>query len=77
MLRITKAGNGEVVFRLSGRMDAENVGELERLAASKRRTAALSFWTRSAIFRWNCRRNCYAYCKRENSRDSAATRPSA
>ena len=31
MLKITKATNGEVVFRLSGRMDAENVGELETL----------------------------------------------
>ena len=31
MLRITRAANGEVVFRLSGRMDAEGVGELERL----------------------------------------------
>jgi len=29
MLRITRASNGEVVFRLSGRMDAENIGELE------------------------------------------------
>jgi hypothetical protein len=31
MLRITRAANGEVVFKLSGRMDAENVGELEKL----------------------------------------------
>ena len=31
MLRITRAANGEVVFRLSGRMDAEGVGELEGL----------------------------------------------
>jgi anti-anti-sigma regulatory factor len=31
MLRITRAANGEVVFRLSGRMDAEGVAELERL----------------------------------------------
>jgi hypothetical protein len=31
MLKITRAGNGEVVFKLSGRMGAENVGELERL----------------------------------------------
>jgi len=31
MLKITRAANGEVVFKLSGRMDAENVGELERL----------------------------------------------
>ncbi len=31
MLKITRAGNGEVVFKLSGRMGAENVGELEEL----------------------------------------------
>ena len=31
MLRITRAANGEAVFRLSGRMDAEGVAELERL----------------------------------------------
>ena len=31
MLRITRAANGEAVFRLSGRMDAESVAELEKL----------------------------------------------
>jgi len=32
MLKITtRATNGEVVFKLSGRMDAENIGELETL----------------------------------------------
>ena len=31
MLRITRAANGEAIFRLSGRMDAEGVAELERL----------------------------------------------
>ena len=31
MLKITRAANGEVVIKLSGRMDAENVGELETL----------------------------------------------
>jgi len=35
MLRITRAGNGEVVFKLSGRMGAENVGELERLFSAE------------------------------------------
>ncbi len=34
------------------------------------------FLTRSAIFRWNCRQSCYVYCRRENSRDLAATKPS-
>ncbi len=31
MLKITRAANGETVFKLSGRMGAENVGELEEL----------------------------------------------
>ena len=31
MLKITRATNGEVVIKLSGRMDAENIGELETL----------------------------------------------
>ena len=31
MLKITSAANGEVVIKLSGRMDAENIGELETL----------------------------------------------
>jgi len=40
MLKITRAGNGEVVFKLSGRMGAGNLGELETLInaeASSRR----------------------------------------
>ena len=35
MLKITRAANGEVVFNLSGRMDAENVGELEALLSAE------------------------------------------
>jgi anti-anti-sigma regulatory factor len=31
MLRITRAANGEVVFKLSGQMSAENLGELQTL----------------------------------------------
>ena len=31
MLRITRAANGEVVIKVSGRMETENVGELEAL----------------------------------------------
>jgi hypothetical protein len=31
MLRITRAANGEVVFKLSGRMGTESIGELETL----------------------------------------------
>ena len=31
MLKITRAENGAVVIKVSGRMDAENVGELEAL----------------------------------------------
>jgi len=35
MLKITRVGNGGVVFKLSGRLDAENVGELERLFSAE------------------------------------------
>ena len=35
MLKITRAANGEVVFKLSGRMGAENIGELERLFSAE------------------------------------------
>ncbi len=35
MLKITRAANGEVVIKLSGRMDAENVGELEKLVSKE------------------------------------------
>ena len=31
MLRITRTENGEVAIKLSGRMDTENMGELETL----------------------------------------------
>ncbi len=35
MLKITRAANGEVVFKLSGRMGAENIGELETLISAE------------------------------------------
>ena len=35
MLRIQRSSNGEVVFTLSGRMDAEDTAELERLINSE------------------------------------------
>jgi anti-anti-sigma regulatory factor len=33
MLKITRAENGDVVIKLSGRMNAENMGELEMLVS--------------------------------------------
>jgi anti-anti-sigma regulatory factor len=38
MLKITRAANGEVIFKLSGRMRAENVGELEKLFSAEARS---------------------------------------
>jgi hypothetical protein len=35
MLKITRASNGGVVFSLIGRMDAENVGEMETLLSEE------------------------------------------
>jgi anti-anti-sigma regulatory factor len=37
MLKITKAANGEVVFTVSGRLDAENLAELKTLFSSEPR----------------------------------------
>ena len=35
MLKVTRTANGEVVFTISGRMEAENVSELESLFRSE------------------------------------------
>jgi len=35
VLKITRAANGEVVIKLSGRMDAENLAEVERLMTAE------------------------------------------
>lgn len=35
MLRITRTANGEVVFRLIGRMESENISELETLLSAE------------------------------------------
>ena len=35
MLRIERSGNGEAVFTLSGRMDQEDIAELEKLIRSE------------------------------------------
>jgi anti-anti-sigma regulatory factor len=35
MLKITRAGNGDVVIKLSGRMNVENMGELEALVSEE------------------------------------------
>ncbi len=35
MLKITRAANGEVVIKVSGRMNAENLGELETLVGKE------------------------------------------
>jgi anti-anti-sigma regulatory factor len=35
MLKITRAASGEVIFGLSGRMDAENIGDMETLLSAE------------------------------------------
>jgi hypothetical protein len=42
MLKITRAHNKELIFKLSGRMDAENISELETLLRSETRDQALA-----------------------------------
>jgi hypothetical protein len=44
MLRITREANGQVVFKVSGQLTADNVAEMEALIAQKRRANELS-WT--------------------------------
>jgi hypothetical protein len=41
MLKITKAAKGEVVFTVSGRMDAESLTEFKTLFSSEASGAAL------------------------------------
>ena len=77
MLKITRAAHGEVVFKLSGRMGAENIGELETLfsaEASNRRIVldlkdltlvdqdAVSFLRRRELDNVTLR-NCPAYIR--------------
>jgi anti-anti-sigma regulatory factor len=78
MLKIIRSGNGEVVFKLCGRMGAENVGELEKLlsaeAGSRRVVLDLKDLTLvdqdavSFLRRWEADslqlRNCPAYIRR-------------
>jgi hypothetical protein len=35
MLKITRAANGEIVIKLSGRMETENLGELDKLISAE------------------------------------------
>ena len=37
MLRITRKANGEVVFKVSGQLDGENVAEMEALIGAERK----------------------------------------
>ena len=41
MLKITRATNGEVVFKLSGRMDAKDIGEVETLISAEARAGRI------------------------------------
>ena len=42
MLKITKAANGEVIFTVSGRLDAENLAELKTLFSSEGKDRRIS-----------------------------------
>jgi anti-anti-sigma regulatory factor len=83
MLKVQRAANGEVVFTLSGRLNAENVAELKTLFASEvedRRIVLdlkdLTLVDRDAIrLLGNCEqqgitfRNCPAYVREWMRRD--------
>lgn len=42
MLKITRAANGEVIFTVSGRLDAENLAELKTLFSSEGKDRRIS-----------------------------------
>ncbi len=77
MLKITKAANGEMVFTVSGRLDAENLAELKTLFSSepggRRITLDLKELTRvdedAVCFLMRCEadniqlKNCSAYIR--------------
>jgi anti-anti-sigma regulatory factor len=87
MLKITRAANGEVVWTLSGRMDAENVIELKSLFKSEeegRRIVLdlkdLTLVDREAVrFLESCEtdsiklRNCPAYIREWITRERAGS----
>jgi len=56
MLRITRKANGEVVFKVSGQLNAENVAEMQALIAAenKRQTNGLGVY-RSEVGKWRGR----------------------
>ena len=88
MLKVTRAANGEVVFTLSGRMDAENVTEMKTLFRSEpkgRRIVLdlkdLTLVDREAVsFLESCEtdsikfKNCPAYIREWIRRERAGTR---
>jgi anti-anti-sigma regulatory factor len=43
MLRITRTANGEVVFRVSGELDAENLPEIEAVIGAEKQGAQIVF----------------------------------
>ena len=43
MFKITRAANGEVVFKLSGRMGAKDIGEVETLICAEASDSRLVF----------------------------------
>jgi anti-anti-sigma regulatory factor len=43
MLRITRNANGEVVFRISGELNAQNVAEIVRLIESEKKGSRIVF----------------------------------
>ena len=87
MLKITRAVNGEVVIKLSGRMDVENIAELETLVrkeADGRRIVLdlkdLTLVDRDAVrFLGSCEadniklKNCPAYIREWITRERGKT----
>jgi hypothetical protein len=87
MLKITRVANGQVVFTLSGRMDAENVSEMKTLFATEAKARRivldlkdLTLVDREAVqFLDRCEtdsiniRNCPAYIREWITRERASS----
>jgi len=88
MLRITRTGNGEVVFRVSGQLNVENLAEMEKLIKAERKggrivldlTDLISVDGEAVEFLAKCKtdaiklKNCSAYVREWIRRERVAKR---
>jgi anti-anti-sigma regulatory factor len=66
MLKITRAANGEVVFKLSGRMGEENLGELEKQISAETDSRRILLDLRDLKLVDQCAVNFLRRCEADN-----------